>query len=124
MKTTKPLIEMTPAELREEIANLNLLVSRLTVKNKNRKRALKDVNRSVLTNFHHTEKLEAKAQHWLQQHNAITKMYAYQKEQTATLQKRLNEFQFSRVPGHFVTDRKPSFLQRWLSKGVTRASRS
>lgn len=45
---TKNLTEMTSQELREEIGRLNTVVSRLTEKNKRRKRALKQMNVSVL----------------------------------------------------------------------------
>lgn len=48
MKEKKELIEMTSQELREEIGRLTTTLNRVHEKNRRRKRALKDINRSVL----------------------------------------------------------------------------
>jgi len=50
-KSGKNWVEMTTQELREEIAHLVLTLDRTTNKNKRRKRALKDMNRSMLVSF-------------------------------------------------------------------------
>lgn len=44
----KNLIEMTAQELREEIGRLTTTLEKVHTKNRQRKRALKDINRSVL----------------------------------------------------------------------------
>jgi hypothetical protein len=48
MKEKKELIEMTSQELREEIGRLTTTLNRVHDKNRRRKKALKDINRSVL----------------------------------------------------------------------------
>lgn len=50
MKEKKTLMEMTAQELREEVGRLNTTLERVHRKNRARKRALKDINRSVLIN--------------------------------------------------------------------------
>jgi len=64
MERKKALADMTHLELMEEVRSLDFKVERLTKKNKARKRALKDMNRSVLVTSHFAKAAHCEREHW------------------------------------------------------------
>lgn len=74
-------MEMNMGELRDEIAHLQIQLERQTNKNKRRKAALKQLNKSVLLTSREASIQRSHADYHRQQHNALMRMYQTVKDE-------------------------------------------